>query len=108
MAARWFTVPSDRKRTEWMIVASSLVVPAGWVAGSVANYISRWRPFKYDQFVYKLDALIGEPSFVLGRLAAQSRNLTVLLDVSYDSLTTATLLTFAAYLGFAPKKRRLF
>jgi hypothetical protein len=68
MAARWFTVPPDRKRTEWMIAASSLVIPAGAVAGSAAFYISRWRPFKYDQFVYKLDALMGQPSFVLGRL----------------------------------------
>jgi hypothetical protein len=98
MAARWFTVPTDLKRTEWMLVASSLVVPAGAAAEWAATYISRWRPFKYDQFVYKLDALIGEPSFVVGRLVAQSRNLTALVGVSYGLLPTATVLTFAAYL----------
>src|SRR5258708_4237367 len=98
MAVRWFTVPSDRKRTEWMLTTSCLVIPVSAVGASVVVYISRWRPLKYDQFVYKLDAFIGQPSFVLGRLAAHSHSLNVLLNVSYDLLPAITLLTFAATL----------
>jgi hypothetical protein len=98
MAARWFITSSDRKRTEWLLAASALVVPADGTAEWFATYISRWRPLKYDQFVYQLDALAGEPSFVVGRLVAQSRGLTILTSVSYGLLPAATVLTFAAYL----------
>lgn len=107
MAARWFAVSSDRKRTEWMLATSCLVIPIGVVAGSVVVYISRWRPLKYDQFVYKLDALVGQPSFVLGRLAAHSHGLRVLLNVSYDLLPTITLLTFAATLWLRSEEEAL-
>ncbi|HTF69672.1 MAG TPA: hypothetical protein VK638_44040, partial [Edaphobacter sp.] len=48
IAARWSIVPADRKRTEWLLVAATLVVPLGATAEAIANLLSRIRPLKYD------------------------------------------------------------
>ena len=97
-AARWFMVPRDLRRTEWMLVACALTLPASGLAEAAANVLSRFRPLKYDQFVYRLDDLLGQPSFILGRLAEHHMGLKVLISVTYGLLPVMIVATFATCL----------
>ena len=97
-AARWFMVPDDLKRTEWVLVASALTIPASALAQATANSLSRFRPLKYDQFVYRFDDLLGQPSFILGRIAEHHVGFKVLISVSYGLLPVMIVATFATYL----------
>lgn len=63
---RWHLVAGDRKRTEWLLVASLLVVPFNALAEHVTKALSVLRPLKRDELVYAFDAHLGEPSFVIG------------------------------------------
>jgi hypothetical protein len=98
LTARWSLAPSDRKRTEWMLVVAALAVPADGIAQGLANSLSCLRLLKYDEFVYNFDALLGQPSFVLGRLVEHHTLLMIIVSVSYGLLPMAILGTFAAYL----------
>jgi len=40
LAIRWFVVYGDRKRTEWLLVATTLIEPAGGLAQYIANNLS--------------------------------------------------------------------
>lgn len=98
LAARWFTVPRDLRRTEWMLVACTLTIPASALAQATADALSRFRPLKYDQFVYHLDSFLGQPSFVLGRIIERHAEFKALVSVSYGLLPVMIVATFAVYL----------
>lgn len=99
IALRWFIAPSDRKpRTEWLLVAATLVIPLGASAEAIANLLSRLRPLKYDLYVYRFDSLFGEPSFFLGRLVYHHHAWMILVSVTYGILPMITLGVFALYL----------
>jgi Zn-dependent protease with chaperone function len=65
--ARWFIVPTDQRRTEYVLVAAIFTMLLSFVAQMIANSMSRLRPLKYDLFIYRFDAVFGQPSFALGR-----------------------------------------
>jgi hypothetical protein len=98
LAIRWFSVPADRKRTEWAIVISSLCLPLDALAQIAANYLSWLTPNKYDQYVYLFDAHLGHPSFALGRAVFGSRALFALVSISYGLLPVMMVATLYVYL----------
>ena len=81
-----------------MLVAAALVVPVSATAEWITASLSRVRPLKYDQFVYCIDAYLDQPSFMLGRMVAESNGLNILVSVSYGLLPVMMLLVFATYL----------
>jgi PAP2 superfamily len=107
MAVRWFFVPSDRKRTEWMLVIASVAIPVNALAEWAASSLSRLRPLKYDQFIYVFDAFLGQPSFALGRIVEHHMPLKILVSVSYGVLSVMIPLTFAAYLWLCSEEETL-
>lgn len=107
MIGRWFIRPSDRKRTEWMLVASCLAVPLGGLAQVIANVLSLIRPLKYDEYVYQMDRFFGQPSFVLGRWVQAHFALRVLISVSYHILPMAMVGVFAVWLWECPGEETL-
>jgi hypothetical protein len=107
IALRWSLVPTDRKRTEWFLVAATLVVPLGATAEHIANLLSRIRPLKYDLYAYRFDGLFGEPSFLLGNLVYHHRALMALVAITYGILPMVILGVFALYLYLAEDALRV-
>ncbi len=100
--ARWFVVPTDRKRTEWLLVAVLLAEPARVLSLVIAQALSRLRPLKYDLYIYRVDAIFGEPSFRLGQIVLPHHGLDVVMQVSYSLLSLGMVGTFAVYLWLRP------
>lgn len=98
LALRWFLVPEDCKRTEWMLAATALAIPANQMSEFIAGSLSRLRPLKYDLFVYRLDGFVGQPSFVIGRTVERHLSLKVLVSVTYGFLPIMLLGVFGIYL----------
>jgi hypothetical protein len=107
LAVRWFAVPHDRLRTEWLLVAVGLAEPADALAQFTANSLSWLRPLKYDLFVYRIDGFFGEPSFHLGQIVAARAWLILLVSFSYGLMPVAMLAAFAVYLWMRPKAETL-
>lgn len=95
---RWFLAARDQKRTEWMLVISGAALPGTMLAEKIVQSMSRLRPLKYDEFIYRFDLLFGSPSFALGRFAAHHRWFDDALGISYGLLPIAMIAVFAAYL----------
>ena len=97
-AARWFLDPEDRKRSEWMLVVSALSAPAATLAERFAETLSVIRPQKYDEFIFRIDSLLGQPSYAIGKFAAHHPSVTILLSVVYGSLPIVMVWVFGIYL----------
>jgi hypothetical protein len=95
---RWLRLPADRKHTEWLLVVTLLVEPAGMLCQATANGISVLEPMKYDLYIYRIDEALGFHSFWLGEAVAHLPSLRVLVSVSYGLLAVAMLSVFAANL----------
>lgn len=106
-AARWFAVPTDRKRTEWLLVATLLTEPAVVFSLVIAQALSYLRPLKYDLYIFRLDGVFGEPSFRIGQIVLPHQWLGVALQVTYSCLPIAMLGTFAVYLWLKPEAETL-
>jgi hypothetical protein len=96
LAFCWFSSPSTgRRRTEWLLCAVLLVVPAGMAAQLIANAMSPLRPFKYDLYIYRFDSFFGEPSFRLGQVVFAHSWVKDTLSVAYGLMPIAMFLAFA-------------
>jgi uncharacterized membrane protein len=105
---RWFMVPADRKRAEWLLAATCLAIPAPALCEAATTYLSRLVPFKLDQYVFRIDGLLGfQPSFVLGRLAEHHLWLEIAGQVAYGALPCAVLAVCAAYLWAGSQRETL-
>jgi hypothetical protein len=104
LALRWFLAPEDRRRTEFMFLAASLVEPMSIAAQMMANAMSPLRPFKYDLYVYQFDRLFGSPSFRLGQIVWTHLWLHNLVSISYGMLPVAMLFAFAVTLYFRSER----
>lgn len=95
---RWFLSPRDQRRTELILLASLFCLPATMLAEYTVIRLSALRPWKYDEFVYRFDLWLGEPSFYLGRLAKQHRIFDDTISVSYGLLPIAMIAVLAIFL----------
>lgn len=101
-AIRWMLVAADRRRCEWFLVASCLAVPAAGSCEAITKWMSHLRPLKLDQFIYRIDGLLGfQMSFVLGRVALRHLWLEIIANMAYNLLPCAILALWAAYLWCA-------
>lgn len=95
---RWSVIASDRRRTEYVLIAAIFTVLISAGAQAVADNMSRLRPLKYDLFIYQFDAWFGQPSFVLGRMVQRHFWLEVILEVAYGVLPNVVAAVLAAYI----------
>lgn len=104
IAVRWFMAPADNRRTEYLLLASLVVVVAGNVAMTIATALSRVRPYKFDQYIYTLDGIIGfQPAFALGRALRPHPLLTQGLIFVYGALPIAVIACLAGLLYLREK-----
>src|SRR5260370_12351357 len=96
--ARWFIVPTDRKRTEWVLVGVMSAGPFCNVALGITKALSHIRSLKYDEFVYRLDRIFVEPSFFIVRLVQHYIALHITLILAYTLLPFVIAGVFAVYL----------
>jgi hypothetical protein len=95
---RWFVAPTDRRRTEYLLVTAIFTVLASSVAQAIANNLSRLRPLKYDLFIYRFDAFFGEPSFALGRIVQRHHWLELILNIAYGIMPTVATVVIGTYI----------
>jgi hypothetical protein len=67
LAIRWFRVPADRRRTEFIFLAAVAVYPVSVLIQNFLEFLGRAVPVKYDFYVDRFDAQFGQPSFFLGQ-----------------------------------------
>ncbi len=91
VAVRWFLVPGDARRSEYMLLIGIFGVIADPLAQAVANSLSGLRPMKMDLYAYAMDRYLGQPAFVLGRIVAPHIWAEVLLNVAYGLLPIAVV-----------------
>ena len=103
LLVRWFIRPRDRKRTEWMLAVTVVTIPAATIAWHFADFLSRLTPNKYDQFIYRFDTFLGQPSFLLGGLVHHSRLMFELAWVSYNLMPAMMAVTLGIYLWLRPQ-----
>lgn len=96
--ARWLLVPRDRQRGGWFLLACLWTVALELGLPWFFAYSAELKPLKYDQYIYRLDGLLGfQPSFVLGRLFARLLPLDILGRLAYAFLPWVNLAVFAVY-----------
>lgn len=95
---RWFAVPADARRCEYMLLVAIFTLIASPAAQVVADWMSRLRPLKMDLYAYAADGYLGQPAFVLGRLVAPHAWAKVLLNEVYGLLPIAVILTLSAHI----------
>ena len=101
LAARWFTSPADRRRSEILLLSLLLAFPAirfaEFLAGGFVSLLASCRPQRYDLYINRFDGLFGHPSFFLGRWVASSHFLTALVAQVYEMPVTVMLAVFIVY-----------
>lgn len=100
--ARWSLVPSDRRRTELLLVVALLSVPWIWVVRLITIGLGHLRHARYDLYIYRIDDFFGQPSFALGRWVVRHPALQSVLEFSYVFLSTMMIVVFTAYLWLRP------
>jgi PAP2 superfamily protein len=96
---RYSSRPGADKRTDWLVAAAAIAVPAELAAQAITVWLSDLRPAKYDLYIYWLDGRLGfQPSFAIGQLTAHHLWLHQLLAFTYGSCTLGMLAVFIAYL----------
>jgi PAP2 superfamily len=97
-AWRWFAVPADARRTEYILLIAIFTLLVSPAAQVVADSMSGLRPMKMDLFVYVADGYLGQPAFVLGRVVAPHPWAKVLLNVAYGMLPIGVIVTLSAHI----------
>ena len=93
---RWFAVPADARRSEYILLIAIFTLIVSPAAQAVAESMSRVRPMKMDLYAYAADEYLGQPAFVLGRLVAPHAWAKVLLNEVYGLLPIGVIGTLAA------------
>ncbi len=87
---RYSSTKGADNRTDWLLAAAAIAVPAELAAQAVTVWLSHLRPLKCDLFIYWLDGRLGfQPSFAIGQLAAHNLWLRQLLSFTYGNLRAA-------------------
>lgn len=98
VAVRWFMVPSDDRRSEYLLLFSIFTLIMAPVAQAIADSLSALRPMKMDLYAYVADGSLGQPAFALGQVAAPHEWLKILLQVAYGLLPTAVIVLFTCHI----------
>ena len=98
VAVRWFLVPSDDRRSEYLLLFSIFTLIMAPAAQAIAGSLSLLRPMKMDLYAYVADGSLGQPAFVLGRMAGPHEWLKVLLQVAYGLLPVAVIAVFTCHI----------
>ena len=98
VAVRWFAVPADARKTEYILLIAIFTLIVTPAAQGVANWLSGIRPMKMDLYAYVADGYLGQPAFVLGRIAAPQWWTKVLLNVGYGLLPIGVILTLSGHI----------
>ena len=98
VAVRWFLMPKEARRSEYLLLVAIFTLIAGPVAQAIADRLSRLRPMKMDLFAYAWDRYLGQPAFVLGRLVAPHAWMKVLLELAYGLLPMGVILVFTFHI----------
>jgi hypothetical protein len=75
------------------VFGAPLTMPAQYIA----LQLNKLRPMKYDLYIYKVDAVFGQPSFALGHLRYAP-----LVVVTYNSLGMVIICVCAVYMWQRP------
>jgi hypothetical protein len=70
LAIRWFRVPADRRKTEFIFLGAVSACPVALFIQNFLEFLGRAVPVKYDFYVDRFDAEFGQPSFVVGQFFA--------------------------------------
>jgi hypothetical protein len=89
----------DVDRSAKLFLLTVFGTPLMIVAQFIALQLSHLRPLKYDLFIYEIDSLFGQPSFLLGHLHAQ-----YLIVMTYNSLGMVIICVCAVYLWQRPEE----
>lgn len=95
VAWRWFALPGDARRSEYLLLIAIFGLIADPAAQAVADWLSWVQPLKMDLYAYAVDRALGEPSFVLGRLVAPHAWLQMLLEIAYGLLPVGVILALS-------------
>jgi hypothetical protein len=108
LAIRWFLVPSDRRRTEYVLAALVFATLVVMNTLPFMNHVTNLRPLKYDLYVLRFDQLLGSPGFVIAQIVRRSAALQWIVAVSYGIPHLAIVAAFAMTLYVRPQDLRLF
>ena len=97
VAWRWFAVPADARRCEYVLLIAIYTLIVSPVAQAVSESLSGLRPMKMDLYAYVADGFLGQPAFVLGRMVAPHVWAKVLLNVAYGLLPIGVIVTLSAH-----------
>lgn len=103
-AVRGLLIPRDQWRTNWMMIAAALQVPLQIFVVQVLSGLSLLRPLKYDLYLYRVDALFGQPSFALGAFARRHLWFADTMILTYSQLVIMMMVALAAQLWTKPKR----
>ena len=95
---RWFAVPADARRSEYLLLIGIFTLIVAPVAQAVAGSLSGLRPMKMDLYAYAADGTLGQPAFVLGRMVAPHVWAKAVLNVVYGLLPIGVIVTLAAHI----------
>ena len=88
----------DRNDTVAACIAA--VVPGTCVVNFFVAQIERLRPYKYDNWIYRIDGLFGfQPSWAIGRFVLNNPFLRLVVGLSYNVLGFAIAGVLILYLG---------
>jgi len=108
MAVRWFAVPFDRKRSEWMLTLSFFGLFLSWLSERAVQLLGLLRTTRYDEFAFRFDSYFAQPSFLLGKIVYSHPGLMVLVSVAYGLLAVMMVATVGIYLWFRSEKETIF
>jgi PAP2 superfamily len=95
IAWRWFAIPGDARRSEYVLLIAIFALVADPVAQAVADSLTWVQPMKMDLYAYAADRTLGQPSFVLGRMVAPHVWLQVLLEIAYGLAPIGVILALS-------------
>jgi hypothetical protein len=101
----WITVPSHRKRALWALIAIISILPLGLDMGIILRAIGSFCGVRYDLYLFNLERNFGEPSFLVGQIAATCLWLYNLFMVTYNLFFTSIILTLSALLWLRSERK---
>src|SRR5437588_10356062 len=77
-----------RPELKWerLFASAAVVIALNPIGQAIASQLTWVRPMKYDLYACRIDALLGNPAFVLGRLVEPHVWLNAVMQIAYGAL----------------------